>query len=511
MILCTLLTSIEYQSHGPLSLARMNPPRISVFGLGKLGASMAAAIASRGLDVVGHDIDPAAVAALNEGCAPVSETGLSEHIAAHRRRIIATASVDRAIELTDITFVIVPTPSDARGAFSLRYVSTAFQSIGRALREKGRYHLVVLTSTVLPGSTREALLPILERESGKQCGPDFGLCYSPEFVALGSVIKDYLHPDFHLIGQSDDRAGLMLQRFCEHIAPAPVQRLTLENAELAKVAINSFVTMKISFANMLSEICEQLPGGDIDSVSAALGLDRRIGRAYLTGGLGFGGPCFPRDNIALSWLGKHLGTDTSLLSENDCYNRLHPHRLLLRLRKHLPVRGGAVTVLGLAYKPGTNVIEASPGVQLASLLAAEGFQVTAYDPLAGGAAKIVLHGKVTIANSLREAMQASRHVIVCTPDAAFKGLSPLMLGLSPATLITMIDPWRCLSADLTLHPYVKHVPLGRCIESPRARQRLVQLWGDADTPRSTVQRDASTSTADPRRTGAAATLAIHTP
>ena len=172
--------------------------KFSIVGLGKLGASMAAAIASRGFQVVGVDVNQRAVDQLAAGHAPVQETNLEEMVAANKERIRATRSHEEAVLGSDLTFVIVPTPSDDRGAFSLQYASWAFKELGRALAKKKDYHVIVLTSTVLPGSMRYGLLPILEQESGKKCGRDFGLCYSPEFIALGSVIRDFLNPDFTL-------------------------------------------------------------------------------------------------------------------------------------------------------------------------------------------------------------------------------------------------------------------------------------------------------------------------
>ena len=160
---------------------------ISVVGLGKLGASMAAGFASRGFRVIGVDINPKSVEALNQGLPPIQETGLAEMIQAHREAIRGTLSTEDALLGSHISFVIIPTPSDARGAFSLTYAKRAFQEIGKALRKKKEYHTVVLTSTVLPGATRHGLLPILEKESGKKCGTDFGLCYNPEFIAFAIV------------------------------------------------------------------------------------------------------------------------------------------------------------------------------------------------------------------------------------------------------------------------------------------------------------------------------------
>src|SRR5689334_21944971 len=208
--------------------------RISIVGLGKLGASMAAAIASRGHQVVGVDVNHRAVDAINAGRAPVQETGLDELVAANRDRLRGTMSHEEAIHNSELTFVIVPTPSDERGAFLLQYAAYAFREIGKALAGKQERHTVVLTSTVLPGATRYGLLPVLERHAGKKGGADFGLCYSPEFIALGSVIRDFLNPDFLLVGELDAASGQHLADCYRDIMPqsTPVRRMTLENAEL---------------------------------------------------------------------------------------------------------------------------------------------------------------------------------------------------------------------------------------------------------------------------------------
>src|SRR6476660_9408130 len=190
---------------------------ISVIGLGKLGATMTACLASRGFNVIGVDVSQKAVSAMNAGRAPAQETGLDELIAKHKDHIRATLSHEDAILNSDLSFVIVPTPSDERGAFSLQYAAWAFKEIGKALAKKKTYHNVVLTSTVLPGSTRQALIPILEKESGKKAGRDFGVCYSPEFIALGSIINDFLNPDFTLIGEFDDKCGAQLEEIYSQV------------------------------------------------------------------------------------------------------------------------------------------------------------------------------------------------------------------------------------------------------------------------------------------------------
>jgi UDPglucose 6-dehydrogenase len=448
---------------------------VSVIGLGKLGGSMAAGMASRGLNVIGVDVNRHAVDAVNAGKAPVQETGLGEMIAANQARIRATMSTEEAVLATDISFVIVPTPSDERGAFTLQYAVYAFKALGQALKKKNGYHVIVLTSTVLPGATRQGLLPILEQESGKKCGPDFGLCYNPEFIALGSVIRDFLNPDFYLLGESDPRAGDLLAEVHHRVSQnnAPVKRMSLENAELAKIAVNSYVTMKISFANMLADFCEHLPGGDVDVVSDALGMDKRIGRKYLTGGFGFGGPCFPRDNVALNFMGKALDVDTRLLAVNDDYNRGISSRYVKKLQDHLP-KGANVAVLGLAYKPLSHVIDESPGIYLCKALSEAGYRVIGHDNLAAANAEVALKLNALVTDSLEDALKDADVVLVTTTDKAYTSLTAAAL-LHGRPAVTVIDFWRGL-AHLAADTRIRYVPVGRCRDDGAAAGHLSPLW-----------------------------------
>ncbi|HEX8650316.1 MAG TPA: nucleotide sugar dehydrogenase [Pyrinomonadaceae bacterium] len=448
----------------------------SIVGLGKLGASMAAVISSRGFNVIGVDINHRAVELLNAGRAPVQETGLEELIKSNRARLRATTNHEEAILNSDLTFVIVPTPSDERGAFSLQYAAWAFREIGRALARKKGYHNVVLTSTVLPGSTRHGLLPILERESGKKYGRDFGLCYSPEFIALGSVIRDFLNPDFTLVGEIDERAGSQLEACYAGIMPnqPPCQRMSLENAELAKIAINSYITTKITFANMLADICERIPGGDVDVVSDTLGLDKRIGRKYLTGALGYGGPCFPRDNVALGYLARVLGTQAELAETTDRVNRSLAEKVAERLRPM--VEGGTtVAVLGLAYKPFSHIVEESQGIYLAKALSKAGARVVAFDPLAAETANMELRGQVVILDSIKDCLAQAEVVLITTPDPAFEALTHADFDREKPQ-VTVFDFWRILDRKQIEKGNILYVPIGHSVDDEANTARLASLW-----------------------------------
>jgi UDPglucose 6-dehydrogenase len=449
---------------------------VSVIGLGKLGASMLAGMASRGFRVIGVDIAESAIRAVNEGRAPVPETGLDKMMFAHRDRVRATASHVEAVLGSDISFVIVPTPSDSRGAFELQYARYAFEQLGNGLAMKDGYHVVVLTSTVLPGATRHGLLPVLEAASGKKCGTDFGLCYGPEFIALGSVIRDFLDPDFCLIGEFDERSGDVLEEVDRRICgPEPVvRRMSIENAELAKLALNSYVTMKISFANTLADLCERIPGGDADVVSDAIGSDTRIGRKYLTGGLGFAGPCFPRDNVALGFLCEQVGADGHLLVANHGYNKSLAARVAGKIAPLLR-RGQTAAVLGLSYKPLSHVVEESQGVALALAMVEAGMRVIGYDPLAADGARSAFRDKALVAETIEAALADAALVVVTTPDARFRTLrAEDFLGGKEA--VTVVDCWRCLDPGVASHSKINYVPLGRCVDDAPAASVLESIW-----------------------------------
>jgi UDPglucose 6-dehydrogenase len=455
--------------------------QFSIVGLGKLGASMAAAIASRGHDVIGVDVNHRAVDALNAGMAPVQETGLQALIEENRPRLRATMSHEEAICESELTFVIVPTPSDDRGAFSLQYAAYAFREIGRGLADKKTHHTVVLTSTVLPGATRYGLLPILERHSGRKAGAGFGLCYSPEFIALGSIIRDFLAPDFLLIGEFDEASGAHLEAcYREIMSPTtPVRRMTLENAELAKISVNAYVTTKITFANMLAEMCARIPGGDVDVVSDALGLDTRIGRKYLTGGLGFGGPCFPRDNVALSFIAGVIGAQSDLPLTTDRLNRSLADRVLQQLGARVS-RDMTVAVLGLAYKPFSHVTEESQSILLVKAFLEHGARLLAYDPLARQDADFELKGRALILDTVHDCLRDADVVVIATPDPEFKALTAADFRRQGKT-VTVIDFWRLLSDALVDAPGLEYVPYGRGPAPEADGGVLSGLWSETAT------------------------------
>jgi UDPglucose 6-dehydrogenase len=416
--------------------------RVSVVGLGKLGTPLAAVLANAGHHVTGVDMRAEAVDDLNAGRAPVDEPGLADLIVRNRERLHATTDV-AAIAATDTTFIIVPTPSLPSGRFSNQLVINAITAIGAALKARTAYHVVVVTSTVAPTSMDAEIRPALERASGRKVGSSIGLCYNPMFIALGSVVRDLTNPDIVLIGETDARAGAVVELLHRSFITerSRVQRMDCVNAEITKLAINTYVTTKISYANMLAELCERLPGGDVDVVTGAIGLDRRVGPSYLKGAVGYGGPCFPRDNAAFAAVASGVGVNAALAVATDAMNRYQLARLVELVRGYATDDANRVGVLGLAYKTDTHVVDESPGLLLANRLARGGFPVTVFDPVANDEARPELDSSVAIAVSTAACLERSDIALVTVPWTDFREI-PRILRAKPRSDLVIIDCWR---------------------------------------------------------------------
>lgn len=429
---------------------------ISVVGLGKLGLPLAATIASKGHEVIGVDINKEVVDSLNNGWTSLLEPNLLDFIKKNKSHLSATFKTEEAILNSDLTFIITPTPSQTNGYFSLKYVNKVVKEIAKALKVKQGYHLIAVVSTIMPGSMAK-IKNLLEKYSGRICGEDFGLCYNPEFIALGSVIFNLLNPDFILIGESDKKSGDILEKFYKKYCDnrPKIARMNFVNAELAKISVNTFITTKISYANMLSEICEKLSGGNVDIVTQAIGLDSRIGGKYLKGGPAFGGPCFPRDNIAFISLAKNLKSSYTIASSTHKTNIRQTFRLMDLVTSYIK-KSSVVGILGLSYKPFTDVVDESPGLLLAQALKKRGIKLNLHDPLALKNAKKLLGPGVEYVENLGDCINASDILVVTTNWPEFKNIQD---GWFNKKLKVLIDPWRIIDKN-KLSKNIVYLPLG---------------------------------------------------
>jgi UDPglucose 6-dehydrogenase len=354
--------------------------RLSVFGLGKLGACMAATFAQRGYEVLGVDINDEAVRKINSGRPPVDEPLLPETMHKAGKRLRATTNPAEAVA-TDASFFIVPSPSLPDGSFSNEFLMRALAPIAQAVRKaRKKNHIFVVSSTTTPGACRSVIIPMLEKEVGGKCGKAFSFCYNPEFIALGNVVRGLLSPDMVLIGESDKRAGDLLERLYKsyNLNQPKIARMSITSAELTKISVNSYITAKISFTNQLRMIAEQFDDTDIHTILDAIGSDSRIGSKYLRAGLSYGGPCFPRDNRLVSYAAKQVGLSAPLAEATDRVNEMAKEQLAqLALKCVKP--GDTVAVLGMSYRPDTYIVEESAGLHIAQSLKRSGCRVLVHD------------------------------------------------------------------------------------------------------------------------------------
>lgn len=420
--------------------------RLSVIGLGKLGCSMLACFAHKGWQVIGVDILEKNVNTVNGGHSPIYEPMVDELIQLNSKRIEATTDIEYAVLNSDVSFIIVPTPSKADGSFATDYVENAAVKIGSALRCKDDYHLIIITSTVLPGDTARIADKIASK-SGKELGKDFGVCYNPDFIALGKIVSDFMGPDMILIGESDEKAGLIIEEIHRELVnnEPPIYRMNFYNAELAKISLNAYCTLKITFANTIAEICENMPGGDSSAVLEAIGSDKRIGHKYFKGGLGFAGPCFPRDNRALSHTARGYGVDKIFCDVTDEINEYHKtDRIGALLMDYLNERGAdELAILGLSYKEDTPIVEESVSIAAIRTLSKEKIKLSLYDPAAmeNAEEELLDAENITYATSEYDCVKGKSVCFIATPWKQFMKLDARKLLEYMDENAVIIDAW----------------------------------------------------------------------
>lgn len=357
----------------------VKPVPISVFGLGYVGSVTASCFASMGHKVIGVDVNPAKVEMLESGQSPIVEAELGELVAEGRQecRLHATTDAMKAVCESDMSFVCVGTPSLRNGKLDLRHVEQVCEEIGQGLARKGSPHVVVLRSTVLPGTTKSVVWPALERSSGKRVGADFNLCYNPEFMREGTAVQDFFHPPYTVLG-AENPSQLESLRDVYHWSPTPIFETRLADAEMVKYMSNAFHAVKVGFANEIGSLAKQL-GVDTQKVTEVFLSDAKlnISQRYLAPGFAFGGSCLPKDIRALQYRAKELDLRLPLLESVLPSNAEHIARgveMVLRTNRK------KVGLLGLSFKAGTDDLRESPHVLLVKRLLGEGCQIRIWDP-----------------------------------------------------------------------------------------------------------------------------------
>lgn len=352
--------------------------RVSVFGLGYVGAVSCGCFAHDGSTVIGVDVNPTKVAALAAGRSPVVEERIGDLIAEGVRqgRLTATTDSAAAVAQSDVSVISVGTPSQPNGGINLAAVAAVSREIGAALAAKDRRHLVVVRSTVMPGSVRSVVIPALEQASGRKAGRDFGVCFNPEFLREGSSVHDHYNPPFTLIGADDEADGRSAAALYSQVS-APLQLSTIETAEMVKYVCNAFHALKITFANEVGMLAHAL-GVDSHAVMDLVCQDTKlnISPKYLTPGFAFGGSCLPKDVRAMLHQARQRDVRVDLLASLLTSNRAQIERAIEMI---LSLGKKRVSLLGLSFKAGTDDLRESPLVILAETLIGKGYDVRIYD------------------------------------------------------------------------------------------------------------------------------------
>ncbi len=395
--------------------------KVSVFGLGYVGCVSAACFAAQGHEVLGVDINPDKVAALNAGRSPIIEPGLEELVrtGVAEGRLAATQDVEKAVAHADALLICVGTPSMPNGNLDVTYVERVGAQIGQALRDVDDYKVVILRSTVLPGTVKDLLLPALTKRSGKEAGVDFGVVTNPEFLREGSAIKDFLDPSFTLVGAMESRSADVVEQLYESL-DAPIVKTDLDTACMVKYASNAFHALKVTFANEIGRLSKKV-GVDSTEVMDIFCKDTRlnISSRYLRPGFAFGGSCLPKDLRAMLYLGRHKDVSLPVLEAILPSNEQQVRDIATLVMRDDYKRVG---LIGLSFKPNTDDLRESPIVELVEILSGKGMEVRIFDEnvqlsrLIGGnkafIERVVPHISNLLCDSIADVVNNSEVIVV---------------------------------------------------------------------------------------------------
>jgi UDPglucose 6-dehydrogenase len=442
--------------------------RISVIGTGYVGLVSGVCFADTGHQCICVDVDPTKVDRINQGDPPIHENGLQELLRRHAgARLHASTDLATAVRESEITFIAVGTPFDGK-RIDLSYVREAARQVGAALRDKNAYHVIVVKSTVVPGTTDELVVPELERSSGKRAGIDFGVGMNPEFLTEGVAIADFMNPDRIVLGGIDERTIDVQRKVYASFARTPIMQTNNKTAEMIKYASNSVLATLISFSNEIGNLCSTLGNVDAADVMRGVHLARYFTSpladgssvaagitSFLWPGCGYGGSCLPKDTKALSAQADALGMSMPLLDAVIATNRAQPARMISLLERDFPsLQGVRIALLGLAFKEDTDDIRESPAIPIAKMLVDRGARVTAYDPVAQATARAALPPAVAYASSLDAAVAGVDAVLLVTRWSEF-GRLPTMLAQQDRPPL-LVDGRRMLEAN----SYVRYTGIG---------------------------------------------------
>ncbi|MDY7076059.1 MAG: UDP-glucose/GDP-mannose dehydrogenase family protein [Chloroflexota bacterium] len=431
--------------------------KVSIVGTGYVGLVTGVCLAEKGHQIVCVDIDQEKVDKINQATPPIYEQGLEELLKKNINvNLRATTDLHQAVIETDISLIGVGTPFNG-SEIDLTYIEKVAHQIGKALKDKATYHVVVVKSTVVPGTTDEVVLPILEQASGKKAGVDFGVGMNPEFLREGEAVQDFMSPDRIVLGGIDDKTIDTMEKLYSVFDGVDQLKTNNKTAEMIKYTSNSLLATMISFSNEIGNLCAAISDIDVVDVMKGVHLDKRISpimpngervvpalTSYLKAGCGFGGSCFPKDVKALIAHGQRFGEPMQLLDAVIQVNEQQPQKVLSLLKNRFPsLREVPIAVLGLAFKPGTDDMRESPAIPIVKGLVAQKARIKAYDPIARHEAREILgNHQITYCDDLDQTIKDVEAVVLLTGWEEFKRIPELVVHLDPPPLV--IDGRRML-------------------------------------------------------------------
>ena len=399
--------------------------KIGIIGLGFVGLSFGSVLASKGKNVVGIDVDAEKCKKIRNGVSPFFEPDLERILKIGLKKKLIITDDFSLIKDCDMIFVAVGTPQKSNGAIELSMIKKAVTSIGIILAKTKKNPIVLIKSTVIPGTMQNVILPILEKRSGKKAGKEFGLISNPEFLQESSAIRNTKFPHVIVLGGYQTKFMKKAKSFFSKLHPnVSIVITNHQTAEMIKYANNSFLATKISFINQLSNICQNTPGANIDDIAKTIGMDPRIGALFLNAGPGYGGSCLPKDMKALINFADTIGINPTLLNAVEKTNQKQIQNIVSLIEKTLgTLASKQITVLGTAFKPNTDDIRDSIAIELIKKLLKKKSRITIYDPKAMKNTKDVFGEKIIYARSSTEALNKSQCAILMTHWKQFEKLN----------------------------------------------------------------------------------------
>ena len=434
--------------------------KISIIGTGYVGLVTGICLAEKGHQVTCVDADNEKVKQINQGIPPIYEKGLEDLLKKNiSNRLKATTDLYRSVLDTEVTFIAVGTPFDG-SQIDLTYIKEVSQQIGSALKDKSNYHLVIVKSTVVPGTTDEVVLKILEKYSEKKAHSDFGVGMNPEFMTEGQAVSDFMNPDRIILGGIDERSINILEELYTAFDNTPKLRTNTKTAEMIKYVSNAMLAAQISFANEMANLCSALGGVDIVDVmrgvhlsnylSPKTGNGKRIQApisSFIEPGCGFGGSCLPKDVRALIAHGEKAGFPMPLLRAVIDTNERQPNQIIKLLKKHFKsLKNIRILILGLSFKPDTDDMRESPSIPIIKELLSHGAILKGFDPAANGVARTIFNNdQLPLSTTLEDALSDVDAIVLITRWEQFKTVPTLLKKLNPN--VVFVDGRRMLNKD----------------------------------------------------------------